>query len=65
MRGAKWKVTLYTGEDKTCIVNTFRFATIREMGYVLDVKPSVISNYYHRLIVPRNNLRYVDILKLE
>jgi hypothetical protein len=65
MKCVKWRVILYSDEDKTRIVGVHHYHTIREMAYVLDVRPSVISNFFHKLIAPRSTLRYVDVVRVD
>ena len=35
--------------------------TMGDIAYVLNLKSSVISNYYHGLIKPRGVLKYINI----
>lgn len=48
-------------EDKKEIVKTMKFNTINEMSKVMDIKPNVLSNYFHGLIKPRGVLKYCII----
>ena len=46
---------------KKALVKVYEFTTIRQVAYVLDMKPSTVSNFYHSLIAPRGNLNFVNI----
>ena len=58
-----WVLEVFTSEEKTDILKVYSFTTAREVAYVLGVKPSVVYNYYHSLIRPRDNLKYVNIYR--
>ena len=58
-----WIVELFTSADKIDILKVYAFTTAKEVAYVLDVKPSVVYNYYLSLIRPRGNLKYVNIYR--
>ena len=60
-KNSVWVVELYTSKEKDELVKVYEFTTIRQVAYVLDMKPSTISNFYHSLIAPRGNLNYVNI----
>ena len=61
MKKNSWYVYLYEDETKTEIFKIMKFKTINEMSYVLGVKASVLSNYFHGLINPREVLNYCQI----
>lgn len=63
-KNIRWLVFLHTDTEKTKLFKILDFRTIKEMSYVLDVKPQVISNYYHNLIKDRDNLRYCIIYQV-
>tara|TARA_R110001592_G_scaffold58809_4_gene178034 strand:- start:6086 stop:6298 length:213 start_codon:yes stop_codon:yes gene_type:complete len=48
-------------EEKKDIVKTMKFNTINEMSKVMNIKPNVLSNYFHGLIKPRGVLKYCII----
>ena len=56
-----WIVELYANKTKDELIKVYEFTTIRQTAYVLDLKPSTVSNYYHSLIAPRGNLKYVNL----
>ena len=56
-----WRLMLYENIQKTVVFKTYEFSTMQEIAYVLNQKASTISNFYHGLIDPRENLHYVDI----
>ena len=56
-----WYVYLYEGKDKKDIFKIMKFDTINEMSQVMGLKSSVLSNYFHGLIKPRDILEYCMI----
>ena len=56
-----WVMELFGTKEKSKILKTYEFCTIGDIAYVLDMKPSVIYNFYHRLIRPRGSLKCVNI----
>ena len=56
-----WVLEIFANTDKSAILKVYEFATIRHVAYVLNLKPSTISNYYHSLIRPRGVLQYLNI----
>lgn len=56
-----WYLYLFEDEDKTEIFKIMKFNTISEMSDVVDIKPNVLSNYFHGLIKPRGILKYCMI----
>tara|TARA_R100001086_G_scaffold248174_2_gene184368 strand:+ start:1031 stop:1318 length:288 start_codon:yes stop_codon:yes gene_type:complete len=56
-----WYLYLFEDESRTEIFKIMKFDTISEMSVVLDIKPAVLSNYFHGLIKPRGVLKYCII----
>ena len=56
-----WFVYLFDSEEKKEIIKIMKFNTINEMSYVLQTPSSVLSNYFHGLIKPRDILKYCII----
>jgi|TARA_R100000988_G_C3979426_1_gene156085 hypothetical protein len=56
-----WYVYLYEDKDKKDIFKIMKFDTINEMSKVMNLKPAVLSNYFHGLIKPRDILEYCVI----
>ena len=56
-----WYVYLYEDKDKKDIFKIMKFDTINEMSKVMNLKPAVLSNYFHGLIKPRDILQYCII----
>ena len=50
MKKNYWYVYLFESEDKTDIFKIMKFNTINDMSEVLQVKPNILSNYFHGLI---------------
>jgi|TARA_R100000455_G_C6128084_1_gene26520 hypothetical protein len=60
-KGLLWYLVLFTNENKNEVFKTIPCKTIKEMSYYLDIKPSIISNYYHKQIKARGVLKYCNI----
>jgi hypothetical protein len=58
-----WILELFSNTEKSQLLKTYTFATIPEVAYVLNMKPSMVYNYYHNLINARGKLQYVTIHK--
>lgn len=56
-----WVMEVFTNEGKNNILKTYLFDTLVEVAYVLDMKPTIIYNFYHTLINPRGKLKYITI----
>jgi|TARA_R100000664_G_C2754260_1_gene141820 hypothetical protein len=56
-----WYVYLYEDKEKKDIFKIMKFDTINEMSKVMNLKPAVLSNYFHGLIKPRDILEYCVI----
>ena len=56
-----WYVYLYEDKEKKEIFKIMKFDTINEMSKVMNLKPAVLSNYFHGLIKPRDILEYCVI----
>jgi len=44
--------------DRTDLIKIMDFHTVKDIAYVLGMKPQEISNYYHQLIKERGPLKY-------
>ena len=56
MKRSGWVLYLFEDKDKIQIFKIMEFKTIKELAYVLDTQPSIISNWFHGLINPRGIL---------
>jgi hypothetical protein len=56
-----WVMEIFESRAKSKILKVYEFATMGEMAYVLNMKPSVVYNFYHQLIHPRDTLNFVNI----
>jgi hypothetical protein len=60
-KGLVWYLTIYTNDKKTEVFKIIPCDSIKEMSYYLDMKPSIISNFFHKQIKARGVLKYCDI----
>jgi len=63
-KNIRWLLFLHTDKEKTNLYKILDFKSIKEIGYVLNMKPQIISNYYHNLIKERDNLKYCIIYQV-
>ncbi len=57
MKKSNWVLYLFEEDDKTTLFKIMEFKTIKQIGYVLDLEPQIISNWFHGLINPRGILK--------
>ena len=58
-----WHMMVFADVSRTSLVKVMTFETIRDVAQVLGETPQVVSNFYHRLINPRNAMVYVSLFK--
>ena len=58
-----WILIIYSDDTKTDIIKVFKYASIGQVAYILNLDSRDISNYYHNLINARGNLKYCDLYK--
>ena len=58
-----WYLMIFSNHARSKCVRVMSFATIKDVAYVLDETPVVVSNFFHHLIRPRNKLNYVSLFK--
>ena len=58
-----WHLMLFADLQRSNLVKVMSFSTVSEVAVVLNETPQVVSNFYHRLINPRNAMRYVSMFK--
>tara|TARA_R110000751_G_scaffold183541_1_gene290188 strand:+ start:2140 stop:2322 length:183 start_codon:yes stop_codon:yes gene_type:complete len=58
-----WVLSVYKDKNKKELLQTLKFGTINEVGEVLELKPQIISNFYHNLIKPRDILEFITLSK--
>ncbi len=63
-KNIRWLVFLHIDKEKQHLFKVLDFQSIKEIGYILDMKPQIISNYYHNLIKERGLLKYCVIYQV-
>ena len=56
MKKNNWILYLFENDEKRDLLKIMEFKTIKDVAFVLDIDPSVISNWFHGLINPRGIL---------
>ena len=59
-----WLLILYYDKEKKNQFKVLEVDTIKHLGYLLDMKSSDISNFYHGLIYSRGNLDFCHLFKI-
>tara|TARA_S200002703_G_scaffold140581_1_gene131914 strand:+ start:4344 stop:4550 length:207 start_codon:yes stop_codon:yes gene_type:complete len=57
MKRSAWVLYLFEDENKKEIFKIMEFKTIKDLSYVINIEPSIISNWYHGLINARGILK--------
>ena len=57
MKKRNWILWLFEDDDKKDLLKIMEFKTVKDIGYVLDLDPRLISNWFHGLINPRGILK--------
>ena len=68
MKNTQWILYLFTDKNKKEIFKIMEFKSIKDIAYVLNLQPQVISNYFHGLIKPRgilNNCALYQSVRLD
>ena len=65
MKKRNWVLWLFEDDDKIDLLKIMEFKTIREIAFVLDLDPQLISNWYHGLINPRGILNNCVLYQTE
>ena len=65
MKKRNWVLWLFEGEEKKELLKIMEFKTIRDIAYVLDLDPQLISNWFHGLINPRGILKSCVLYQTE
>lgn len=59
-----WVLFVFYDKEHKDLIKFGEFNTIKEVAYLVDLKPSVVSNYYHTLIKPRKLLEYCKLFHI-
>jgi len=57
MKKNNWVLYLFENQEKRDLLKIMEFKTIKDVAFVLNVSPSIISNWFHGLINPRGILK--------
>tara|TARA_R100000541_G_scaffold58880_1_gene70929 strand:- start:8 stop:214 length:207 start_codon:yes stop_codon:yes gene_type:complete len=63
MKRSAWVLYLFEDKDKDEIFKIMEFKTIKELSYVINTDPSIISNWYHGLINARGILKSCTLVQ--
>tara|TARA_R110000782_G_scaffold139752_5_gene232257 strand:+ start:958 stop:1143 length:186 start_codon:yes stop_codon:yes gene_type:complete len=59
-----WLLIIYFEETKDTILKMLYIDSIKDLGYILGLKSTTVSNCYHKLIKPRGPLKFCNILQI-
>ena len=54
----KWLLFVFFDKDKKELWKVLDLNTIKDVAYIVNQSPQVVSNYYHNLIKERGLLKY-------
>ena len=57
----KWYLVLFTDKERTDLYKVLECYTIKQVAYLLNMKPQEVSNYFHKLI--HKSLYYLNFSK--
>ena len=63
MKKNNWVLYLFQEEEKNEIFKIMEFKTIKEISFVLDMEPQIISNWFHGLINPRGIIKRCSLFQ--
>ena len=63
MKKNGWVLYLFEDEEKSQLFKIMEFKTIRELSIVLDIPSTIISNWFHELILPRGILKRCSLFQ--
>tara|TARA_Y100000401_G_scaffold40470_1_gene30769 strand:+ start:590 stop:778 length:189 start_codon:yes stop_codon:yes gene_type:complete len=58
-----WVVIIYRNKEKSEIFKVLNLDSVKQIAYILNETPTDVSNFYHKLIKPKNLMNYIDIYK--
>jgi len=61
MRNIEWYLFVFDSIEKNNLLKIMKFNKIKDLSYVVDLSPTIVSNYFHNLIKPRGLLKYCYI----
>ena len=56
-----WNVMVFGDENHTMLVRVLQLRTVKDIGSMVHLPASTVSNFYHNLINARGNLEYINI----
>tara|TARA_R110000744_G_scaffold101834_2_gene196158 strand:+ start:285 stop:545 length:261 start_codon:yes stop_codon:yes gene_type:complete len=64
-QGQVWVLTIYRDVNKSEAVQTIHFDTIKDLAYIVGVKPQDCSNFYHRLSGAKGIFKFISIFQYQ
>jgi hypothetical protein len=58
-----WHVMVFGDENHTMLVRVLQLRTVKDIGSLVHLPASTVSNFYHRLIKPKGALKYIAMFK--
>ena len=59
-----WYVMVFADEAHTSVARVLRLRTVKDVGNLVNLPASTVSNFHHRLINPKGALRYIQMFKV-
>ena len=58
-----WNIMVFADESHTSLVRVLQMRTVKDVGTLVHLPASTVSNFYHRLIKPKGALKYIAMFK--
>ena len=58
-----WHVMVFEDENHTTLVRVLQLRTVKDVGALVQLPATTVSNFYHRLIKPKGALHYIQMFK--
>ena len=50
MRNIEWFLFVFDSIEKDNLIKVMKFDKIKDLSYIVDLEPTIVSNYFHNLI---------------
>ena len=58
-----WNIMVFADESHTSLVRVLQMRTVKDVGTLVHLPSSTVSNFYHRWIKPKGALKYIAMFK--
>ncbi len=58
-----WVLFIFRDLEQKDLIKILPLQSIKQVAYLVGLKPSEVSNFYHSLILPRGLLKYCKLIQ--